>query len=314
MNALVSVIIPVYRVERWLRKCIESVCGQTYTNLEILLIDDGSPDRCPEICEEYAGRDPRIRVVHQINGGLSAARNAGLDMARGDYIVFIDSDDWIDRQMIERLYWYVEQEQADLAVGRILLVDENGELCKWKESSPCKEEGCEIVTGPEALQGLTEMDIAWSIVCNKLFRRSLWEGYRFPTGMTHEDEYVIHRILYRCTTIVCIAEATYYYVQRKDSIMADITIKKRMDRMKALIERLSFFEEKELENLLFAQDRICLWEAEGIQRQKPDGADKTRFRELLLQYGCLHNRIVKRVHYPILKRIQTALYLWLYKL
>lgn len=314
MNALVSVIIPVYRVERWLRKCVESVCGQTYPNLEILLIDDGSPDGCPEICEEYAGRDPRIRVVHQINGGLSAARNAGLDMAQGDYIIFIDSDDWIDRQMIERLYWYAEQEQADLAVGRILLVDENGELCKWEESSPCKGEGYEIVTGKEALQGLTEMDIAWSIVCNKLFRRSLWEGYRFPTGMTHEDEYVIHRILYHCRTIACISEATYYYVQRKDSIMADITIKKRMDKMKALIERLSFFEEKELENLLFAQDRICLWEAEGIQREKPAGADKTRFRELLIQYGCLHSQVVKRVRYPILKRIQTALYLWLYKL
>ena len=125
-NLLVSVIVPIYNVEKYLRKCVDSILNQTYKNLEIILVDDGSPDNCGNICDEYALSDSRIRIIHKKNGGLSDARNAGLDIARGNYILFVDSDDYIDETMVEKLYEALEKEKAEMSLCSFVYVNDDG--------------------------------------------------------------------------------------------------------------------------------------------------------------------------------------------
>ena len=175
-DALISVIVPVYKVEQYLPKCVESILAQTYTNLEILLVDDGSPDNCGAICEEYARKDPRIKVIHKENGGLSSARNAALDIARGEYIGFVDSDDWIQPEMYETLLSGIKKNDADMAYGGRYDVDGNtGEktigLCPQKE---------ECISGMEMLGRVFVWDHCDSAAWDKLYHRSLFEQIRYP--------------------------------------------------------------------------------------------------------------------------------------
>ena len=123
---MISVIVPIYNVEKYVNKCVGSIVNQTYTNLEIILVDDGSPDRCPEICDEWAKKDSRIKVIHKKNGGLSDARNAGMKIASGDYIAFVDSDDWIAPEMYERLLMAIKNDNSDIAACAVKMVWEDG--------------------------------------------------------------------------------------------------------------------------------------------------------------------------------------------
>ena len=125
---LISVIVPVYQVEQYLDRCVSSILEQTYDHLEVILIDDGSPDSCPRLCDEWAEKDPRVRVIHQENGGVSSARNAGLDAATGDYIAFVDSDDAIRPNYFETLYALLTEHQAELSICKMLVVDEEGKV------------------------------------------------------------------------------------------------------------------------------------------------------------------------------------------
>lgn len=218
----ISVIVPVYKVEPYLRKCLDSIVGQTYENLEIILVDDGSPDNCGAICDEYAARDERIRVIHQPNGGLSAARNAGLDMATGEYIGFVDSDDWIEADMYEYLLSGAQRAAADIAVCGLFeeLPGRQNCRCWWEAETFDTESGLE-----QLFLRKKYSHSAW----DKLYRRALFDGVRFPKGRNFEDIATTYRVFEKAKTVQLMPEAKYHYLQRPDSIMGDASLRNRVD-------------------------------------------------------------------------------------
>ena len=210
---LLSIIVPVYDVERYLPKCIDSILAQTFTDFELILVDDGSPDSCPALCDAAAAKDARIRVIHQKNGGLSAARNAGLDAARGAWIGFVDSDDYIAPEMYETLYKAVQSTGADLALCDYVKVDETGALCTQTHVAVPQKS----LTGRELLQKAYWTTV--QIACNKLYHRTIFAQLRYPVGKLNEDFFVIPEICLNTQKAVVVPDVLYYYVQRGDSIM-----------------------------------------------------------------------------------------------
>lgn len=218
----ISVIVPVYKVEPYLRKCLNSIVNQTYQNLEIILVDDGSPDSCGAICDEYAAGDRRIKVIHQANGGLSAARNVGIDIATGDYIGFVDSDDWIELDMYEYLLSGAQQSEADIAVcGMFEELPDRQNIRSWQEAETFDTEG-----------GLEQLFLrkkyshsAW----DKLYRHALFADVRFPNGRNFEDIATTYRVFEKARTVQLMPEAKYHYLQRSNSIMGDSSLRNRVD-------------------------------------------------------------------------------------
>lgn len=211
MSSLLSVIIPVYNVETFVAQCVESVIAQTYDNLEIILVDDGSTDRSGVICDEFAARDRRIRVIHKVNGGLSDARNAGIEVAAGQYLGFVDSDDWIEPNMYELLYNACAGNEADLSVcGLFRDYKDRAISCPNKKA---------VLSSSEAMRALIEgedlHDHAWS----KLYRRSLFDGVRYPVRQLYEDVRTTYKLVSKANKVVMIPECLYHYRQRKGSIV-----------------------------------------------------------------------------------------------
>lgn len=238
---LVSVIVPVYKVEKYLSKCIESIINQTYKSLEIILIDDGSPDNCGNICDEYAKKDNRIRVIHKQNGGLSDARNAGIVASSGEYLMFIDSDDYIHPEMILKLYKRLIKDGSDMALCGFSYVDENGEgIDKMNQKSPIKDE---VLNKTEFFNKALKASGCWYyvIACNKLYKKEIFNNIKFPLGKIHEDEFIIHKIIDKCDKISCVSDNLYYYVQRTGSIMNTKYDIKRLDIIDAYIQRIEYF-------------------------------------------------------------------------
>ena len=218
----ISIIVPVYKVEPYLRKCLDSIVNQTYENLEIILVDDGSPDSCGAICDEYAARDERIRVIHQPNGGLSAARNRGLEAAAGDYVAFVDSDDWVEPDMYGYLLSGAEQVGADIAVCGIFEELPDRQVCRhWQEAETFDTEG--------ALEQLFLRKKYSHSAWDKLYRRTLFDGVRFPEGRNFEDIATTYRVFEKARTVQLMPEAKYHYLQRPDSIMGDGSLRNRVD-------------------------------------------------------------------------------------
>lgn len=215
---IISIIIPVYNVQQYLDRCVKSVAEQSYPHLEIILVDDGSPDDCGRMCDEWARRDGRIRVIHKENGGLSDARNAGIDAAKGAYLMFIDSDDYISPDMVQRLYDALTDANADMSLCNLLYVDENGNpLPERNANSPIRDE---VISGDEALQRLSlPKNHYYVMACGKLIKHTLFRDIRFPKGKIHEDAFATHHLLGGCKRIACVAEPCYFYVQRPGSIM-----------------------------------------------------------------------------------------------
>ena len=234
MSELISVIIPIYKVEEYLDECIDSIVKQTYTNLEIILIDDGSPDECPQMCDEWARKDNRIKVVHKANGGLSDARNAGLEIASGQYISFVDSDDYIRADMMEKLYAALIRENADIAACGIL-------TCEGEKQTAW---GCKDMVGTrEQIYALLYSDTAYPVAAwNKLYRRTCWDILRFPVGKTCEDAFTTYQLIHSAKRIVMIPEAMYSYRIRPDSIMTSSFSVKKMDEEEAWRCNYQFME------------------------------------------------------------------------
>ncbi|HOU09200.1 MAG TPA: glycosyltransferase family 2 protein [Clostridiales bacterium] len=227
--ALVSVIIPVYNVEAYLRRCVDSVLAQTHAQLEVILVDDGSPDNCGSICDAYAAADDRVRVIHKANGGLSSARNAGIEKAGGDYLAFIDSDDTVAPGMIAALLAALEREGADIAVCGFVKVGED-----FRPLGKPNAFGPALLTGEEAMEKLYTNDyIYFTTVCNKLFRRSLFDKVCFPEGKLFEDGYVAFRCYLACGWICCLPDPLYYYLTRPDSITTSTVGVKNLDGVDA---------------------------------------------------------------------------------
>ena len=238
---LISIIVPIYKVEPYLRRCLDSIVNQTYTNLEIILVDDGSPDGCPQICDEYAVKDKRIIVIHKENGGLSAARNAGLDICKGEYISFIDSDDWVSEKYIKTLFNISTKENADIAIGEY--ISTSGNILKEQNSIFIK-----TFSSKEALFRLfSKNNTTYTISCAKLYKRELFSSLRFPIGKYHEDEFTTYILFYNSKKIVYTSEILYYYYQRAGSI---VSTRHPWDVLEFLEQRYIFFKEKRESDLL----------------------------------------------------------------
>ena len=235
---MISVIVPVYNVEAYLNRCVESIVGQTYRDLEIILVDDGSRDGSPQMCDEWAKKDGRIKVIHKENGGLSDARNAGLAVATGDYVSFVDSDDLIHPQMIELLYQEQEVHHADVVECGFLKFRDYNEI-----SSEVRTVQDTIELTPEnALAELILEQRIHQIACCKLYRRELLAGIPFPVGRICEDEFWTYKIIGKATKIVCFSTALYYYYQREGSIIHTYSLK-RLHCIEAFEERLKYVKE-----------------------------------------------------------------------
>lgn len=241
----ISVIVPIYKVEKYVKKCVDSIINQTWKNLEIILVDDGSPDCCPEICDEYAELDDRIIVIHQKNHGLSAARNAGIDIASGEYIGFVDSDDFIAPNMYEQLYTALDSAHAQLAICDFAYIDEDGTILP--DYSPIQEE---VLDNYRCLEKIGR-DKNWYYVVawNKLYQKSVFDSIRFPEGKLHEDNFIIHEIIYSCKIIVTIPKSLYFYMQRKNSIMNSGYKIERFDEIESLYYRYQFYKDNDLKYL-----------------------------------------------------------------
>ena len=235
---MVSIIIPIYKVEDYLEKCIQSVILQTYKNIEIILVDDGSPDRCPEICDNYAILDARIKVVHKPNGGLSSARNAGIKCAVGDFICFLDSDDYVDEKYVEKMLDCVKSGDGtvDLVVSNFDYVysdhiaDKN---IKYEEKVYSKKEYIELMF-------TTSNNVRLILSNAKLYRKSLFDDCLYKEGIIHEDEEIIFKIINACRQIKIINDVLYHYVQRDGSIMSSLKLEKEEILLSISLERYQY--------------------------------------------------------------------------
>jgi len=236
-NKLISIIVPVYKVEPYLHRCVDSILNQTYKNMEIILVDDGSPDRCGEICDEYAKKDNRIKVIHKENGGLSEARNFGIDIAKGRYISFLDSDDWIHKKYISELYKLLIKTNADISACDFLRTK--------TEDVPKIEKGIiHEFTNIEALEQFTDKFYVQMVVTwGKLYKRELFDHIRFPVGRLHEDEFTTYKLIYKAKKIVLTNSKMLYYWQRSDSIMrSGFNLNQKLDALDSYEERAAFFQ------------------------------------------------------------------------
>lgn len=210
---LISVIIPVYNVKDYLRKCLDSICNQTYRNLEILVIDDGSTDGSGAVCDDYAAKDLRINVIHKENGGQSSARNRGIAMAKGDYLAFVDSDDWIENEMYEKLYDNIIKYGVDISMCSYIQHYPNRSRAK------CDSDQIFIWTGREAIRELIRGKKVTSMVWDKLYKRSLFDEIKFPAGKIFEDAAIVYRLFAKANKVLLLEKPYYHYVTRPGSTM-----------------------------------------------------------------------------------------------
>ena len=233
----ISIIIPIYNVEKYLPACVESILQQTYKNLEIILVDDGSPDRCPVICDDLAQKDDRIRVIHQKNKGLSGARNTGIDNAQGDYLIFVDSDDTVEQTLVEELYTYAEKWNcAIVACGRNYIFEDGQIVCKIAHDES-KVYGFE-----EAMQEMNSFRLFDMSAWAKIYRRELFEDIRFPEGKLSEDYYIMYKLFDKAQTIGYVAKPLYNYLQRQSSISRNKKI--NHDFADAAKKQMEFLDDK----------------------------------------------------------------------
>lgn len=234
---LVSVIIPVYNVEKYLEECVQSVLHQTYPNIEIILVDDESPDKCPELCDRFANEHEAVTVIHKKNGGLSDARNAGIEVARGDCFAFIDSDDYIAPNMLEVMLDRMERDGSDMSICCFTMVNEiSGEPKKTVG------EQSDRVIDPSGFWHIYKNNGSYSVSsCNKIFRRELFDNLRYSLGRLHEDEFIIHRIVDKCEKISLVSKPMYFRRYRQGSIMTSRTAKREWDCMDAMFDRYGYF-------------------------------------------------------------------------
>lgn len=231
-EVLISVVVPVYNVEHYLKKCVDSICHQTYRNLEIILVDDGSTDCSGSLCDEFATSDSRIKVIHKSNGGLSDARNAGMELASGEWWMFVDSDDYIAPDTAETLLLAAVENHCEIAVCNMMRIYEDGK----QEPFYCPVTEPTIWAGEQRFETLRQPS-----VCNKLFRADLFKELRFPKRKFYEDTFVYHVLAHRANRIALTGLSGYYYLSRRESILGQSQFTDRyFDYVEAIHERAMF--------------------------------------------------------------------------
>lgn len=248
----ISVIVPVYNVEKYLKKCVDSIINQTLEDIEIILVDDGSKDASGKICDEYAEKDERIIVIHKENGGLSSARNTGIEKASSSYLGFVDSDDYIEKNMYERLYDEAVSNKADLVMCDLYHCYEGKEPVKNPHVEKC------IWNSEEAIKTVMEAKKTSVTAVNKLYKKELFADIRYPEGKLSEDAFVIVEILMQAKKIVFISEQFYYYVHRKNSITSSAYKPKDLNVLEAYAKNKKIIQ-KNYPNLIDTAEMRYMW-------------------------------------------------------
>ena len=249
-----SIIVPIYKVEKYLDECIQSILGQTFTDFELILVDDGSPDACPQMCDAAAEQDSRVRVIHQKNGGLSAARNTGIEAARGNWLGFVDSDDFVAPDFYEKLYNAAVSANADCAMCSVQLIHEDGS----RMDTPPQWKVYGGYTGEDILKTITWQNNApYLVAWNKLYRREVFRTLRYPVGRINEDVFVFAELFDTIKMVACVEQPLYFYRQRTGSIMQSKCTLRNLDEMWSFVHCFECFQRSgRMEILPFVESRI----------------------------------------------------------
>ena len=307
-ESLVSVIIPVYNVEEWIAKSVRSVMRQTYQNLEIILIDDGSPDKCPEMCDIIGKEDKRVNVIHKLNGGLSDARNSGILVANGDYVMFLDSDDWIAPDIVELLYRSLVKYSADISECSFTYVYKDYN----RPYTTCTGET--IVVSPiESLNLLNQNKCFLSNSWAKLIRREIMQGISFPKGYQHEDEFTTYKYHLNANKLVYTDVFKYYYNQRGDSIMNRPFTIQRLDGCEAYSERLHLYFNMGLSELWDSIAikycwSVCYSLQKCIQNELSGNRLEETINRAIIDYRCIreHNINIKGRYDDLMQSLSSG--------
>lgn len=286
----VSVIIPVYNVEPYLARCLNSILAQTYTNIEIILIEDGSTDRSPQICDEYKAKDNRIVVIHKKNGGQGEARNLGIDICKGDYISFVDSDDWVESTYIEDLLNFVLKDEADISICELEKIYSN------KSFQSPQNPKYQLYTPIKAIKRLfLQREISFIAPYCKIYKHSLFNRIRFPVGKVHEDEFTTYLIFNNATKIAYTSKTLYYYFQRSDSTMGTPHPYELLEAEEA---QFDFILKNSIDAAKSSQARLICWQILYIFSLKSNDEYKAK-----LQYYAKFIKVQGNpfIHYFLLK-------------
>ena len=280
---LISVIVPIYNVEKYLSRCIDSIINQSYSNLEIILVDDGSPDQCPDICDAYAAQDSRIKVIHKPNGGLSSARNAGLNIMLGDYVAFIDSDDFVHREFIKFLYNMSRDNQCEIS------------QCSYQKGKLNDFTGISFQSNTVTLNKIDAFlsrKLRAGVVA-RLYQASLFRKERFPVGKQQEDEAVTYKIAYMAEKIAFSENKLYYYFQSPVSIMRNQKHFQSIDFIPIFNERLNFFQNKEKKLFMLSKEIYCLVLILFYARCKKDIKNTNDKEQIVAIFKNLFSSVIK---------------------
>lgn len=240
-NELISIVVPIYNVENYLRMCLDSIQNQTYQNFECLLINDGSPDNSADICREYLAKDARFRYFEKENGGSSSARNFGIERSEGEYVTFVDSDDWLEHDALQLLYDALKKENADISIGRYNCYDESRCQYLFYDSNP--DDSLEVIEGKEIIdrEGVEEMKTGnWTVAYLKLFKRELLQDLPFPIGKMAEDTYWTWKVLLKASKVVYLNRCIYWYRVGLTGTLSNTWSEKRIyDEIEAREEKIA---------------------------------------------------------------------------
>lgn len=301
MQPRVSVIIPVYNVAPYLAECLDSVCRQTYQELDILVIDDGSTDGSSQICEDYAIKDSRIRVFHKENGGLSDARNYGLDKMLGDYVTFIDSDDRVTEDYVACLVAAALKYDVPFVLATFSYLTKDG--LKPSNSFPYYEE---LMSERDYLHRLyyskTILIGSFNMSWGKLFHRLLFRDIRFPVGKLHEDVFTTYKLAIEAGQIVCLNTFLYHYRQRDNSIMTSPYSLRRLDALEGLAERLTYLEERGYD--LLGTEKALLYRYNEEMRLLKTNGFSEEYRAVRVDYRHFCRKIWRKL--PLRLKLKEA--------
>ncbi len=314
---LISVIIPVYNAEKYLNDCIESVLKQTYKNLEIFLVDDGSPDRSGEICDEYAKKDGRIHVIHKENGGVSSARNCVLKLIKGEYVGFIDSDDFIEENMYEVMFSNLQSEDADIAVCGFVKNFNNGDK-QYDNEFHTKE----IFEGKNLLDEFLTDEKIGSHSCNKLFKTELFQGIIYPMGRVYEDIAIMHEIFCRAQKVVCLPDNLYNYNIHDGSLSFSQNSRWAYGLFQAFADRVDYIYDNNLDVSQKTFDtclsKACGFAISGVIMWKKSQAADVEFIKKAQRFLKKYRKQIRKNKQINLRRKVKAITiikaLWLFKI
>ncbi len=304
--AKISVIVPVYKVENYLEKCVDSIRNQTFSDIEIILVNDGSPDKCGQMCDEYANIDSRIKVIHKENGGLSDARNAGLKIAIGDYIAFVDSDDYIEPDMLEKLYeackkYHVKMAGVDLAY---VFENKNDRVEKSNHTST-------VMSSNDFFKLMLNVDLFLRTgVWNKLYEKTLFSDVCFPKGKVYEDVGTMYKLVFKCDYIAYISEPCYNYLkERNGAITAGMYSKKEYDRLEMNSQMTDFIKNNhpELLEVVYGY-RAVNCHLSIVNSMIVSGIEDRRMINLLKKDIRKNIKVILKSNLSITKKIQVFIF------